>query len=183
MKLTIKSTNMWVSLMMLGGFWLIAPFIRHEVLFDLLNGLCISACIGVILVYYPSVAHRLGTWRWFMLNRLSGPHYFILALTGTMIYIIFRCAWNWVWRLVCEVDDFQNSIWVAFSIWYMTVVACTFLLARGLDEGNIPTENWWWVGMTVGIGLAIGFTVMAFVEPDAPVWLASLIWPIYQCKH
>lgn len=182
MKMTVKSVNMWISVMVLMGFWLIAPFIKRDILFDLLNGLCISACMGVILVYYPSVAHRLGTWRWFMLNRLSGPHYFVLCLTGTMIHIIYRCAWNWVWRLLCDVDSFQSSLWVAFNIWFMIVIATTFLLARGLDEGNIPTENWWWVGMVTGAGLALAFTIMAFIEPNAPAWLAGLILPVYPCK-
>lgn len=179
---TIRSTNLWVMTLVLGSFWLFAPFMNRAILFDLMNGLCISACTGVILIYYPSVAKRLGSWRWFMFNRLSGPHYFVLAMTGTMLYTIYRCAWNWVWRLICPIDDFQNSLALAFSLWFMTFVACTFLLARDIDEGHIPTANWWWVGMCTGVGLAMAFTVMAFVEPDAPRWLLNLVLPVYPCR-
>lgn len=182
MKTTLKSVNVRLTIILLGSFWLIAPFMARDVLFDAVNGLCIAACTGVILIYYPSVANRFGTWRWFMLNRLSGPHYFILALTGIMGHIIFRCAWNWVWRLLCQVDDIQNSLWVAFNIWFATIMAGMFMVARDLEEGHIPQENWWWIGMATAVGLAMAFTTVSFMEPDAPSWLKDFMLPIYQCR-
>src|SRR5215218_6644951 len=160
---TIKSRNVWVMVILLGLFCVVAPYVPRQILFDLMNGLSIASAIAVIVAFYPSVAKRLGSWRWFMRNDLSGAHYFAAALCGVELNIIMRHGYNTIWRLTVEVvDTYQNSLVVAFMIWFITVINYVFIMAIDLEEGHVPTRNWWWAGITALTGLSMGFAILSF---------------------
>lgn len=172
---TIKSRNVWVMCLLLGSFFVVAHYVSRQILFDLMNGLSIASAIGVIVAFYPSVSKRLGTWRWFMRNDLSGAHYFAAALCGVEFYVIMRHGYNAIWRLVVDnVDPYQNSLTVAFMIWFITVINYVFLMAIDLEAGHVPTRNWWWVGITTIAGLSLGCATLSFMEPRPPQWLVVL---------
>lgn len=172
---TIKSRNVWTMCILLAMYFIIAPYISRQMLFDILNGLSIASAIGVIIAFYPSVSKRLGTWRWFMLNNLDGAHYFAAALCGVEFYVIMRHGYNAIWRLVIDINDpYQNSLTVGFMIWFITVINYVFIMAIDLEKGHIPTRNWWWVGVTSIAGLSLGCLILSVLEPYPPHWLTVL---------
>lgn len=175
MKTTVNSKNVWTMIVLWGGFWIIAPYVQRQMLFDVLNALSIVAACGVIIVFYFSVASKLGSWRWFMFNNLSAPHMFVAALCGTMVYVIMRHTYNMLWRIVVDVNDgYQNSLVVGFMIWFITTISYSFIVSLDLEEGHVPSRNWRLVGIIFVIGASLAGSIVAFLEPGPPAWLRAL---------
>lgn len=175
MRMTASSKNVWAMLILWGGYWVVAPYIPRQILFDTLNALSIVACSGVILVFYPSVALKLNSWRWPMFNNLSGAHYFVGALCGTMLYVIMRHTYNMLWRILIDVHDpYQNSLVVGFMIWFITTIAYSFIISLDLEEGHVPARNWRLVGVIFVVGASMAGIIIAWLEPGPPAWLRAL---------
>lgn len=175
MKTTASSKNLWTMLVLWGGFWIIAPYVQRQILFDVLNALSIAACLGVIIVFYPSVAAKLGSWRWFMFNNLNAPHMFVAALCGTMVYVIMRHTYNMLWRIIINVHDpYQNSLVVGFMIWFITTIAYSFIVSLDLEEGHVPSRNWRLIGIIFVVGASMAGLIVSYLEPGPPEWLRAL---------
>lgn len=175
MKTTVNSRNLWIMVILWGGYWSFAPYVPRHILFDILNALSIAACLGVIVVFYPSVAMKVGSWRWFMFNNLSSAHYFVGALCGTMLYVIMRHTYNMLWRILVDVQDpYQNSLVVGFMIWFITTIAYAFVISLDLEEGHVPARNWRLVGVIFVAGASMAGLIISWLEPAPPLWLRAL---------
>jgi hypothetical protein len=156
------------------GFWCIAPFVPTHWLFDIVNSASIAGAIGVIVMYYSSVAKKLGSWLWPFYNYLSGPHYFILGVCGFCTYILARHTYNSYWRWVGKPDWMQDHIIVAFMVFFAFCVSCVHLLSRDMKEGEIPSENWRWIGITLAAAIFLALTAIEFLDPAGPMVIMRL---------
>jgi hypothetical protein len=165
----LKSKNFWVVVALSAMFWLIAPHYNRSYVFDVVNALSIAGCIGVVVMYYPSVAKKLGTWWWVFRNDLSGVHYFIIGVMGLLIYVAARHTYNVVWRWNDKPAWMIDHLWVAFMIWWTFMIAIMALLSRDMEEGMIPKENWRWIGIFVTFGLALAGLFITVFDPSPAI--------------
>jgi hypothetical protein len=160
----LRSKNFWAVVLLSGLYWGLAPFATSSVVFDIVNALSIAGCIGVMFMYYPSVASKLG-WLWPFRNDLAGVHYFIIGVLGVLFYIASRHTWNVVWRWLDKPAWMQDHLFVGFMIWWTFMIAVMGLLSRDMEHGQIPKENWRWVGIFVTLGLALAGVFITVFDP------------------
>jgi hypothetical protein len=165
----LKSKNLWVVVALTAVFFLIAPFYPRSYVFDVVNALSIAACIGVLVMYYPSVSKKLGTWLWIFRNDLSGVHYFIIAVMGLLLYVTVRHVYNVTWRWLGKPEWMIDHLFVAFMIWWTFMIAVMALLSRDMEEGIIPKENWRWIGIFVTLGIALAGLFIIVFDPSPAV--------------
>lgn len=170
----IKSRNLWVGLLISAAFWALAPLFPRSYVFDVTNALSIAGCVGVLVMYYPSVARKTGSWLWVFKNDLSGAHYFVIGLIGFVSYIASRHLWNQVWRWLGKPDWMQDHLIVAYLIFGTSVLCLMHLLSRDMEEGKIPSENWRWVGIFTAIGVAMAGLMIAFFDPSPSLVLDTI---------
>ena len=165
----VKSKNLWALVGLSALFWGIAPWFPRPYVFDVVNALSIAGAIGVIVMYYPSVAKTTGSWAWVFYNNLTGAHYFIIGLLGFVSYILARHLYNAIWRWLGKPDWMQDSLIVAFMVYGTAVIATMHLLSRDMHEGKIPNDNWRWVGIFTALGVALGGIFIAFLDPPVSI--------------
>jgi hypothetical protein len=161
----LKSKNLWTALAIWGLYWVISPYIPRHWVFDTVNAFSVAASIGVVVMYYPSVAKAEGTWLWPFKNDLSGSHYFVLGVIGIMGITAIRHTWNTVWRWSGKPPEMQDHLVVGFFIWVTVTVAILHMTSRGMEGGQIPQENWRWVGITASLGVLIAGFYILYLEP------------------
>jgi hypothetical protein len=163
----LKSKNFWLAVAFSTAYWMIAPHVQKAYLFDVLNAFSIAGAIGVIVMYYPSVAKKLGTWLWIFKNNLAGVHYFIIGVMLLLLYIATRHLWNTVWRWLDKPPWMQDHLFTGFLIFCTILVCVMHFLVRDMEEGQIPRENWRWVGVFLAIGIAIASLFIIVFDPSA----------------
>jgi hypothetical protein len=161
----LKSKNLWIAIAAFALYWIVAPIIPRNYVFDFANAFSVAASIGVLVMYYPSVARAEGTWLWPFKNNLSGSHYFVLGVIGIMSVTAVRHTWNTFWRWNAKPDWMIDSLWVGFFIWITICIAVMHMTARGMESGEIPRENWRYVGLTVALGVAVTLLYILYLEP------------------
>lgn len=165
----LQSRNFWIFSVFTGLFFIFAPLFQRSYVFDVANSFSIAGVVGVMVMYYASVAKKTGSWAWIFYNNLSGAHYFIIGLLGFCIYIAVRHTYNAVWRWNGKPDIMLDHLFVAYLISLTALIAAMHLLSRDLTDGRIPLENWRWVGICVAIALALAGVTIAFLDPSPPV--------------
>lgn len=168
MKNVLQSKNFWVVLLLWGGFWPVAAYIPRPFLFDTVNSLSIAACLGVAIAFVPSV------YRFFFRNDLDGAHYWVMGIVGALSATAARHMLNWVWRWLDKPGALQDHIIVAWLVWVIFTAACVILLSRDMLKGEIPKENWRWLGIVIGVGVAATLLAVLFLDPQGP--LAVGLW-------
>ena len=168
MKEVLRSRNLWIMVTLWGGYWLVADLLPRPYLFDLMNSLLIAACLGVAIAYVPSV------WRLWFRNDLDGPPLYVMAVVGFMAGTAARHGWNWVWRWLGKPEWMQDHIFTAWLIWVLFTTAVMQLLARDVIRGDVPKENWRWLGIVVAVGVALGLIAIIWVDPQGPLFAKAI---------
>jgi hypothetical protein len=134
-------------------------------MFDIVNAFSIAGAIGVIVMYYPSVAKKRNDWFWIFHNDLEGVHYFIIGVMGLLFYTAARHLYNVVWRWLEKPPWMSDSLFVGYMIWFVAMVCLMHLLSRDMEAGEIPKENWRWVGIFVTVAIALAGLFITVLDP------------------
>lgn len=164
MKTILQSRNFWTALFTLGSFWLLPLAFHPSTVFDIVNSLGIAALVGVCVMYLPT------TLKGFFRNDLDGEHYLVIGLSSLCVFVSGRFGWNWYWRSQGKPDYLIEHPIVGFLIWGVFVSACLILLARDVRKGEIPRENFRWIGLVVAGGVALSLLALAFFEPSPEIF-------------
>jgi hypothetical protein len=169
MMIILKSKNFWIVVGLSLVYWLFAPVMSRSYVFDIANAFSIAGAIGVIVMYYPSVAKKLGTWLWIFKNDLEGVHYFIIGVMGLLFYTASRHVYNLTWRWMGKPEWMIDHLFVGYMIWFVAMVCLMHLLSRDMERGEIPRENWRWVGIFVTLGIALAGLFITVMDPSPGV--------------
>lgn len=154
MRSVLASRNVRVMAVLWGGFWPVAWFIPRDIVYDIVYALSIAACFGVVVAYLPSVK------KFFFRNDLDGSHYLVIGITGMLGLTAVRQVWTWAWRILDQPESMTNSFFIAWVTFCMFTCACVHLMARDVIAGEIPRENWRWLGIVMAMAVAISLMLI-----------------------
>jgi hypothetical protein len=163
----LRSKNFWIIVALSVLYWAAAPFVNRSVMFDVVNAFSIAGAIGVITMYYPSVAKKRNNWLWIFENNLEGVHYFIIGVMGLLLYTGVRHTYNVAWRWMDKPAWMIDHLFVGYMIWGVSMVCIMHLLSRDMEQGEIPRENWRWVGIFVTLAIALAGLFITVLDPTA----------------
>lgn len=169
LSIILKSRNLWTVVVLTALFFLIAPLFPRSYVFDVSNSFSVAGVIGVIVMYYASIARKTGSWLWVFRNDLSGVHYFVIGIMGLMSYVAIRHTYNSIWRWLGKPEWMADHLFVSYLIFGTFIIAVMHLLSRDLEEGQIPKENWRWVGIWTAVGIALAGLSVTFLDPSPAV--------------
>jgi uncharacterized membrane protein YecN with MAPEG domain len=162
MRALLASRNVRLMVGLWGGFWPVTWFVPRDVVYNVVYSLSIAACFGVVVAYLPSVK------KFFLRNDLDGPHYLVIGITGMLGLTALRQIWTWVFYVIDQQENMTKGFFIAWLTFCMFTCACIHLMARGVVQGEIPRENWRWLGIVLTIGVSIALMLIGGTVAELP---------------
>lgn len=143
-----------IGSLFVGFYVVLAYLVEAGTLAEFLNGVVFALSAAVIVAYIPAFWEALTT------PRPSQKHYLLLGIVVSWTAIGLHRGEAMIWRALGK-PEWMSDHWTWILFIYLNILGATLhLTAPGAIDGKVPTKNWVWWGMSVGLGIAVALGVL-----------------------
>ncbi|MCJ2098921.1 hypothetical protein [Methylobacterium sp. E-046] len=151
----LRSRTLWLGLILIGGFWIVVPFVPTRPQNEFLRIARTVAAIAVSIAFLPGIVKALSTpWPTF-----SGQ--LILGIVLSWFGVAGSAGWVLIWSMAGQPQWMLDSNINGWFLWLQILGATLHLTAKHSVEDDIPRPNWIRLGIAVAFGVLIGIGFMA----------------------